>query len=133
MPTSGVKLPSKLPLRTMPQGQRQGSIVVGGDTATYPVIRFYGPVTQPSLVGDNFELILRTTIAEGAWVDIDTRPWHLTVLRSDGVSLAGRLGRRQWLEDVVLKPGPTQLAFRGSATSGSAACEVSWRDAWTNL
>lgn len=133
MPTSGIKMPTRLPLRTLPQGQREGSLVVGGDAPTYPIIRFYGPVTKPSLVGEDFELVLNTTVAASSWVDIDTRPWHMTVLRSDGASLAGKLGRRQWLEDVRLRPGPHQLAFRGSAAGGTATCEVRWRDAWSNI
>ena len=129
----GFVLPAVLPIITIPGSQTDGNIFVDGDAPTYPVIRIEGPIVNPSVVHDDWALKLDDTIHAGEYVEIDVRPWHLTVLKNGNASIAGRLGRRQWLSSVVLQPGYNAIAFRGSSTTGGASCSVSWRSAWTTI
>jgi hypothetical protein len=131
--SGGMKFPLTFPIHSLPSGTDQGSILVGGNAPTYPVITFNGPVTTPTLVTDGWKLTLDTSIPSGLSVTLDLRPWHLTVIRSDGISLAGKLGRKQWLEDMFFSPGGHDIAFRGASSAGGASCLVSWRNAWSTL
>lgn len=129
----GFVFPVVFPVTTLPVGTQSDQAVVSGDADTYPVVRFYGPVAQPRLVTNDWTLSLNTSIADGQWVEVDTRPWNLGVRRSDGVSLAGKLGRRQWLEDMRFAPGRHDLTFEGGSSSGGASATVAWRSAWNSI
>ena len=111
-----------------------GSIHVGGKVPTYPIIRFNGPITNPWLqCGSLWKLQLNTTIASGQYIEIDTRPWKLSVLRQGLYSEAGKLARRTRLKDIVLKPGPQELSFGGTSAEGTATATVSWRGAYASI
>lgn len=131
----GFVLPTTLPIVTLPGSNRQGLVTVQGDAPTYPIIRIEGPITNPYVASEDWTLNLNMTIPEGDYVEIDTRPWRLTATRNGNPrdSVAGKLGRRQWLSDVTLQPGNYELVFGGSSSTGGATCAVSWRDAWTSL
>lgn len=129
----GFVLPTTLPIVTIPGSQTDGNIHVGGDHPTYPVIRINGPIVNPSVVTNDWELTIKDTIGADEYVEVDLRPWHLTVLRNGTASIAGKLGRRQWFSEMLLRPGYNAIAFRGSSTSGGASCSVSWRSAWTTI
>lgn len=129
----GLILPTILPFNTLPPGKQEGQISVGGDTETYPIIRFEGPVVDPGLECAEWAINLDLTLAEGEWVEVDTRPWVQTVMFNGSTSVAGAMGRRQWLSRMKFKPGNRDLAFRGSAGAAGATCEVRWRSAWTSI
>jgi hypothetical protein len=130
----GFIFPTTFPAETLPPGQREGAILVGGTIPTYPVIRFNGPVNNPSLqCGSQWKLQLNMNILSGDYVEIDTRPWKLTVLRNGLYSEAGKLSRRTWLKDLVLKPGPQELTFLGSSAEGSSSCTITWRSAYASI
>jgi hypothetical protein len=130
----GFIFPTTFPATALPAGQRDGLITVGGDVATYPIIRFNGPVTNPRLACDNsWSVQLDMSIADGQYVEIDTRPWKLTVLRLNAYSEAGKLGKRTRMKDMVLTPGNHDLAFTGNSAEGTASCIVRWRDAYASL
>lgn len=136
VPTSegGWRFPVRFPAQTLPPGQREGAITVGGKVPTYPIIRFNGPITNPYLkCGTQWTIQLNMTIASGSWVEIDTRPWRLTVLRNGLYSEAGKLARRVWLKDTILKPGPQELSFGGTSNEGTASATVSWRGAYASI
>jgi hypothetical protein len=136
VPTSegGWRFPVRFPAQTLPPGQREGSIHVGGKVPTYPIIRFNGPITNPYLqLGTQWKVSLNMTIASGSWVEIDTRPWRLSILRNGLYSEAGKLSRRTWLKDIILKPGPQELAFGGTSAEGTATATVSWRSAYASI
>jgi hypothetical protein len=130
----GWTFPVTFPAATAPAGQREGSIYVGGTVPTYPVIRFNGPIWDPVLqCGSQWKLQLSSHIGTGDWVEIDTRPWKLTVLRNGTANEAGKLARRTWLKDVVLRPGPQELAFSGSSSIGSGSVTINWRSAYASI
>lgn len=129
----GFVLPATLPITTLPGSNKAGLVTVSGDAPAYPVIRFDGPVTNPSLSTDEWTLTLNMSISAGQYVEIDTRPWAMTALLNGTASVAGKLGRRQWLEDVRLQPGNQELHFSGASSSGGATCTVRWRNAHNSL
>lgn len=136
VPTSlgGFTFPVTFPATTLPAGQREGSIVVAGSVPTYPVIRFNGPITNPYLqCGSLWKVQLNTTILAGQYIEIDTRPWKLSVLRQGLYNEAGALSRRTWLKNIVFKPGPQDLSFGGVSAEGTATATISWRPAYASI
>lgn len=131
----GFILPAVMPIVTMPsQGNGSGQLTVGGTARAYPVIRFNGPWTNPVLVTDDWVLRWTGEIGVGQWVEIDTRPWKLTVLDQSGASAVGGLDRRTWLEDLWFAPqSAPQISLSGVAASGGASATVRWRNAWTSI
>lgn len=127
-----LRFPMTFPIQATPPGESNTiQAVVGGNVRAYPVIRFNGPWINPTLIAPDWTLKLTTSLAVGQWVEVDTRPWALTILRNDGASLAGALQRGTWLEDVFLNPSSRiPLQVGGSAPGGATACVVKWRNAW---
>ena len=103
-----------------------------GDTPTWPVITFRGPITNPAVewVATGARLTLQTTLGASQTAVIDTRPWARTALRNDGASLAGQL-RGPRLSEFTLPVGATQIAFRGQDPTGTSSCVVRWRDCFS--
>lgn len=131
----GFIFPVTFPTSTLPVGDRTAQAVVGGDAPARPVIRFDGPVNNPSLSTEAWTLSLGIDIPAGQYVTVDLQPWAGTVLLNGRVSVAGALGidRRQYLADMTLEPGRTDLTFRGASSSSSATCTVSWRNTWNSI
>jgi hypothetical protein len=112
-------------------GQQQ--ITVGGKARAYPVIRFNGPWTNPSLETDAWTLNWKGQIAQGDWVEIDARPWKLTVLNQDGASAVDGLDRRVWLEDLWFAPGSRPILRVDGIASPGASADVWWRNTWKSI
>lgn len=131
----GFVFPAVFPLVTSANvGTGASQITVGGNAKTYPIIRFNGPWTNPAMVTPDWELAWFGGLSAGEWVEIDCRPWKLTVLDQSGASAVGGLSKRVMLEDVVLKPNTQpQISLDGISTSGSASAVIKWRNAWTSL
>ena len=129
----GIVWPVRWPINWGSQGVRQDVVVNSGDSPSWPVITFHGPVAQPSieLVGTGRRLSLDTTLAYDRSITVDTRPWARTILRDDGASFAG-VARGAALSDFMLPVGRTTLAYRGTDTSGQSRCVITWRDAHTS-
>lgn len=132
----GFLLPATLPISTLPsEGTGSGQISVGGNARTYPVIRFNGPWTNPVMTTDAWTLAWTGSIPDGDWVEIDCRPWNLSVKRRSGASVTSGLNvRTTYLEDLWFAPGSRpQIILDGSASSGSASALIRWRNAWTSI
>ncbi|TMZ68547.1 hypothetical protein EMG21_28460 [Klebsiella pneumoniae] len=114
------------------QGVRQDAVVNTGDSPSWPVVTFHGPVSNPSieLVGAGRVLRLDTTLAHDRSITVDTRPWVRSILRDDGASMAG-VARGAALGDFQLPVGQTVLAYRGTDMSGQSRCVITWRNAYT--
>ncbi len=131
----GVVLPEVMPI-TMESsaGNGGGQINIGGNARAYPIIRFNGPWTNPGLITDDWSAIWSGSIPDGDYVEIDTRPWRLTVTNASGASVIEGLGRQSWLEDMWFAPNTQpEVTLSGIATSGSATCDVRWRNTWTSI
>lgn len=132
--TTGLKAPLLGPLTTVQAGEQAGAVSGVGGTQPAPVtILIHGPITNPWVEGDGWRLDLKTTLAYDQSVLIDTRPFAQTVLRNDGVSLAGALTRNSLLASARLKPGSTLLRFGGIDATGTATCSVKWRAVYNSL
>jgi hypothetical protein len=131
----GFQFPVVFPVTTLPVGDSANQAVVDGDAPTYPVITFTGPLTNPVLATNDWTLSLNRAIGVGQVVTVDLRPWAMTALLNTGASVAGDLGRgrNQYLSDMKLQPGRTDLAFRAAASSGAGTCTVRWRNAWNSI
>lgn len=129
----GFTFPTIFPTTTLPVGSGQQQAVVGGDAPTYPVIRFNGPVVNPSLVHTDWTLKLSRSIAADEYVDIDLRPWAINVLLNGNSSVAGDLDRHTYLADMTLEPGRHDFTFWGATDVGGASCEVRWSNAWNSF
>lgn len=130
----GLSSPLTGPLTTTQTGERAGTVNEVGGTQPAPLtILITGPVTNPWVQGDGWRLDLKTTLAYDQSVLIDTRPFAQTVLRNDGVSLAGSLSRGSLLSKARLKPGSTLLRFGGTDATGTASCSIKWRAAYNSL
>jgi hypothetical protein len=131
----GFTLPAVMPIATQAtEGVGSGQLTIGGRARAYPIIRFSGPWTNPSMTTDHWTLRWTGEIGPNGWVEIDARPWALTVLDQDGASAVEGLSRATWLEDIWFaaqsQPG---ISLSGSAASGGAVATVRWRNTWTSI
>lgn len=104
--------------------------VNSGAAPAYPVLRVDGPVADPSIeqVNTGSTLIIDATLGEGEYLLIDTR--------TRAVLFMGTSPRRSWVRAgsqwPLLMPGVNEIAYRGSALSGSpgqpSLLTVTWRD-----
>ena len=136
-PHRGIVGPLAAPLSMVGEGATKvpGEIVVGGSAAAWPIITFYGPITNPvcDLVG-GWKTGLDLSLKENDRVTIDTRPWARTVLKNGTANVAGLLTRSTpKLKNLRLPLGRQDLILRGGDSTGMARMVVSWRDAYSGL
>jgi hypothetical protein len=131
----GFSFPVTFPIETQAsEGNGGGQISVGGNARAYPRIRFNGPWVNPVLTTDDWTLSWKGSIPADGWVEIDCRPWRLTVLNHSGASVVQGLDRQTWLEDCWFAAGSSpQIQLGGGAASGSASALVAFRDTWTSI
>jgi hypothetical protein len=127
--SGGLRFPVRFPVSAEPDGQREGGIFVGGNTATYPVIDIVGPILNPWVNWSGVKRQFVANVPEGGTLTLDTRPWKKTITLN-GVSYPGALGRRQYISDMTLEPGGHDVAFGGQSSSGLAKCLFKWRGAY---
>jgi hypothetical protein len=131
----GIILPAVLPILSLSaEGNGGDQLSVSGTARAYPVIRFNGPWLNPSFDTGDWVLNWTGEIGPSGWIEIDCRPWALTVKNQSGASAVEGLGRRTWLEDCWFAPNSNpQISLGGIATGGSATATVRWRNTWTSI
>lgn len=132
---SGFRLPATFPVATRAlEGAGSTQLSVGGTARAYPIVRFNGPWVNPVLRTDHWSLAWKGTIPSNDWVEIDARPWVMTVLNKSGASMVEGLDRRTWLEDLWFAANTRpQVAFSGIAPGGGATALIRWRNTWNSL
>lgn len=128
----GFVFPITLPAVTLPPTTTRTQLMVDGDAPAYPIITFVGPVVNPKLITDDWEVSLGMTIGAGDSVTIDTRPWKTSALLNGTTSVGGFLGRRTRFSKIVLKPGRFEARFDGFS-SGTSTCTVQWASTWNSI
>lgn len=130
----GFSWPATFPLTFTRDGEYvpPWGVIVGGDAPTAPIVVFHGPVTDPSVRIGDYKLSLRGFLPEGGRVRVDARPWSMDVTRS------GPRGSIQLTSDVRLtsarlEPGAYDAIFTGVDNTGTARCQILWRNAWHTL
>lgn len=126
--SGGLIFPTTFPVSPLPDGQREGSIVVGGNAATYPIAIFNGPLLNPWVQWDGRRWSFNINVPDGSVFKVDPRPWKQTITL-DGQAKPGALGRRQYLSDMTMSPGGHEVIFGGQSGTGTASLELRWRNA----
>ena len=124
--SGGLKAPLRAPLRASPGGSRQGLVSISGDAPAPVEVVFKGPVLNPVASSTGWQIGLNASLAYDQSVTINARTG--TVLRNDGVSLAGALTRRTYLPEARLRPGSREIVFAGTDPSGLSSCTIRWRN-----
>lgn len=126
----GLTPPVTPPYRLTSQTNFQQSVINNtGSLPTWPVITFHGPIAFPTLTYVNTPVTVgyNGTIASGATLVIDTRPWARTALLN-GTSVAGALTGSAMIS-LQAWPGQTLLKMGGQDYTGTSVCTVAWRSA----
>lgn len=130
--TGGFTAPFTAPIVTAQTGEVQGPIEdVGGEAPAPFRVTFEGPITNPKVTGDGWEMELLASIPYDRTVTIDTRT--KTVLRDDGANLSGSLSHKSNLGTARLSPGPDYIVFSGVDKTGTSTCLVEWRPVYVGL
>lgn len=129
----GITYPVVYPLISLPSGSNEGDINVGGARPTYPIIRFTGPIVNPQLITANWTLKLNAIIADGQWIEIDTRPWVMSIRNQSGAAVPGVLDPRLRMRDLVLQPGGQSVTLRGTSNTGMATCTIKRYPAYSSI
>ncbi len=128
----GLQAPLVAPLSTSATGASRAGFVVNDGTSPSPVTALiHGPITDPWIRGEGWEVSLGLTLAYDRYVTLDAR--NMTVLLDGGASVAGTLSRRSRLPDMRLPVGQSEVTFGGTDPTGTAYCEISWHDAQYSL
>ena len=129
----GFYWPVTFPVQSLAPTEQVSALVVGGDAPTSPIVRFTGPVVNPLLEVDGWTLALNFSVPAGHYVEIDTRPWNISVLYDGTIPIPGAIGRRVNLFDLKLSPGPLSARFEGDSLTGTATCTIRWRGAYNSI
>ncbi|MFM9634499.1 MULTISPECIES: hypothetical protein [Streptomyces] len=137
-PHRGLSGPLAEPLSMAGEGATKvpGEALIGGKSPTWPVIRIYGPISNPAceVVGSWKLAFSGLVLAAGQSVTIDPRPWARTVLRNSGASAAGAITRGSpRLQDLLLPVGRHDFILRGTDPTGTSYMTIAWRDAYPYL
>lgn len=127
-----ITLPNVFPWMHTPSAEQTAVIDDVGGTVNAPMrIVVSGPIADFIIRGDGWYIQMIATLAAGESVTIDTR--KMTVLKNNGVSLAGALTRGSTLRNARLRPGQDNFKFQGIDTTGTARCSVYWRPTYRGL
>lgn len=97
-------------------------------SAVWPIVQFYGPITDPSLHvwTAGISVGLAGHILPDDAVTVDTRPWRRTVTHSNGESWAGRLTGGSTHDRTRLPAGTHRVALRGNDPTRTAHAIVTY-------
>lgn len=130
---SDLTFPVTFPITFATTGTRSGIIEDTSGNAPAPFqVMVHGPFQHATVSGKGWSIDLATELESDRSVTVDTR--KMTVLRDDGVSLAGDLSRKTFLADCRLRPGQKdEFKFDATDSSNRAYAELSWRPTWTSF
>lgn len=130
--TGGLIAPLVTPLTTTRRGgERAGVIRNPGDAPTPITVTFHGPVSNPKLYGEGWEIGLTGNLAYDEKITVNALGKSVT--RSDGANMGGRLTRGTRLNKAALAPGEQEIWFTGADETGTAKAVVSWSAAYWSL
>lgn len=130
---AGRVYPRSYPLRYASSSPLGAVTVVNDGTApTWPVLRLYGPVTDPRVENQTTgERLLFTglSVAAGDWLEVDCRERTVLV---NGLPGQSRLSRLSFVDSefLTLQPGSNTLRYFPPVFAAGARLEVRYRSAW---
>jgi hypothetical protein len=109
---------------------QQNALVNSGPIATWPVITFNGPISFPGIAYVNTAIAIsyQGVLPAGQSLVLDTRPWARTALIGTA-SVAGLLNGSPMIS-LGLPQGATVVRLTGTDYTGTATCQIKWRNAW---
>ncbi|MFF9787204.1 phage distal tail protein [Streptomyces nigrescens] len=109
---------------------RPGYLSVEGNAPTWPVLRIDGPCSNPTVthVASGRTLTVQATIADGEWVEIDTRPGWRTVLRQNGGGAP--LAPQSRIDLFQLTPGINEIRWVATDNTLTSSLAVTWWPAY---
>lgn len=120
--------------KTYTGGTVIGSLTVtnAGNADAYPLIRIYGPCTNPKLINVTTGQTLAfagLTVNVGEFLEVDTRAKTVFYLGNSNDSRYSTFdfATSEWW---ALEPGDTSLRFAPATSSSPSNAEISWRDTW---
>lgn len=121
--------------RDYPLGSELGRIATNlGNADASPVIRIYGPCTDPLIANDTVGRHIKfvdLTIALGDYVELDQRAGTIQLNSSDAVG-DNRYGYVDWSESDwwTIEPGDNLLRFFPLTSADETQAVVEWSNAW---
>jgi len=126
--SGGLVFPLVFPVTTTVTGGVRAGFVENLGSAPAPVtVTFKGPVKNPRIYTDEWEIGITGNLAYDETVTVDALA--LSVVNQAGANVGGRLTRGTRLRDAALVPGQSEIRFTGGDSTGTARATVSWRDA----
>lgn len=115
--------------------ERPGWVHNEGDKPSWPSIRIDGPVSNPKVwvVETGRYLQLQTSLADGEWIDIDTRPGTRWVLKNGSGNAAPALTSGSRLDLFQIPSGKSEVRWTATDYTNTCRLTVTWRDAYTAL
>ncbi|MEU7435731.1 hypothetical protein AB0B07_33560 [Streptomyces sioyaensis] len=116
--------------------ERPGWVTNAGTRDTWPVLRINGPCSNVTIthVASGRVLALPTLVlTAGQWLEMDTRPGRLSVVRENGGNAETYLSAASRLDKFSLPPGTSEMRWTATDPTNSARLTVTWRDAYTAL
>ncbi|KQP81568.1 hypothetical protein [Aeromicrobium sp. Leaf291] len=127
------------PVTTTAVARRASIIENGGKRPTWPVLRFAGPITNPTAtlvdgVGRRlWSLGMVGTVPAGQVAVFDTRPWSRSAALESGAPLPGRMTLDSAPSRSTIPPGEHELVCSGIDATGTSYFDASWRAAYRTL
>jgi hypothetical protein len=115
---------------------RPGWVTNNGDAAAWPILRITGPCANVTVtnVATGRSLALPTlNLADGRWIEIDTRPGYRTVTWDNGGNASTYLSPGSRIDLFSIPPGTSEMRWTAFDSSNSARLNVTWRDAYIAL
>lgn len=108
------------------------TVVNDGNADAYPLIRIYGPCTEPKVLNETSGLTLNfvgLTINAGDFLEVDTRA---KTVFYNGTPTDSRYNKFDFAvsEWWALSPGTSLIRFNPATSSPPSNAEINWRDAW---
>lgn len=116
---------------------RPGWTTNGGDADAWPVIRVTGPCSNVTITqaetGRVLSLPTLVLASTSEWVELDTRPGRVSVVRENGGNAEALLSAASRLDLFSLPPGLTEVRWTATDPTNTSRLRLTWRDAYTAL
>lgn len=116
---------------------RHGQITVGGTRPTWLRAVIEGPagtsLTDPYVIVAGEVVQLRGAVPSGESIVVSSVPWERGIYRLDGSQAPVTLDPSSRLDQLRVAPGTHTISFGGIDNTGTASCQVAWRDAYTSI
>lgn len=115
---------------------RPGWVTNQGTADAWPILRVTGPCANVTItnVATGRSLALPTlNLADGRWIQIDTRPGYRTVTWDNGGNASTYLSPGSRIDLFSIPPGTSEMRWTAFDSSNSARLNITWRDAYTAL